>query len=460
MKNLKYIQLFEAFESNKLSKTLKFIDKKDRNIFLNHIKSICDSRNFPLSEISDDLFEYLPFRKALSLHKDPVQKKCTATSQSEFNFGVALPGEKCEEGKLKRSWGVGRVRVMQCPKCNGTGIEPFKEKLEYVKFWFSIDKKYIEQTATTGVTYGDGKSLYRYDRIVYIRYNSINLIGLKISEENIENSLKDANFALILDLDKLYDKSEKVKNTKLTKDIRYKNRENAIALQSNNDIKEQNIRRYFDKLIERSKIKGNLDDIKNLNKLILRLMCGSYPLFTLNKSSNVNSMRMINDIGEDIYDIMIDLEKDQEHSISQLNRVNTYIETYLTDLKQHKIKIDKSLEMTKLYVNSYPNVSSKLLFNNIMEINNLIYNYVVNYKIETLYDYESLLADLTTITNLLNEKRYLYDIKYFFDRTTSTWSWDDAKFYLTDIYLSTIQIESGIEGTNRFIKFLKNKYSL
>ena len=43
-----------------------------------------------------------------------------------------------------------------------------------------------------------------------------------------------------------------------------------------------------------------------------------------------------------------------------------------------------------------------------MEINNLIYKYVSNYKFESLYDYESLLADLTTITELFNQKRYLY----------------------------------------------------
>lgn len=63
MKDLKYIKLFEAFESVKLSKTLKFIDKDYRSNFLSKIKSLCDSMDFPLSEISDDLFEYLPYRK-------------------------------------------------------------------------------------------------------------------------------------------------------------------------------------------------------------------------------------------------------------------------------------------------------------------------------------------------------------------------------------------------------------
>jgi hypothetical protein len=468
MKDLKYIQLFEAFESSKLSKTLKFINKEYRSRFLQDIKSLCNSKNFPLSEISDDLFEYLPYRKALSLHKDPVQKKCSATSESEFSSDVALPGEKCEEGKLKRSWGVGRVRVMTCPNCDGTGIEPFREKWKYLKFWFSTDKKYITKTATNGVTY-DTTSPYRYDRTVGISYGSISASGWYWVEDNMEKSLKQANFALVLDLDKLEKKSKKVKNTKITQDNREKSRENALALQSNEDIKDQNIRRYFDALIEKSKLKGNLDDIKNLHKLVTRFMCGNYPLFALHSFSDVDSMRKINSIGEDIYDIMVSLQKDnsqenQNSLISRIQDVNRNIKSYLNGLKDYKIRIKKSLELTKSYLNSQSertkDYRSVKLFNNIMEINNLIYKYVSNYKVETLYDYESLLADLTTITELFDQKRYLYDIRYFFEKTSSRWSWDDAKTYLTDRHLYDRNIESGLEGSERFIQFLKNKYSL
>lgn len=468
MKDLKYIQLFEAFESSKLSKTLKFINKEYRSRFLQDIKSLCSSKNFPLSEISDDLFEYLPYRKALSLHKDPVQKKCSATSESEFSSDVALPGEKCEEGKLKRSWGAGRVRVMTCPNCEGTGIEPFREKWKYLKFWFSTDKKYVAKTATNGVTH-DTTSPYRYDRNVGISYGSIGASGWYWSEEVLEKSLKEANFALVLDLDKLEKKSKKVKNTQVTISNREESREGALALQSNQDIKEQNIRRYFDALIERSKLKGNLDDIKNLHKLVSRFMCGNYPLFALHLSSDVDSMRKINSIGEDIYDIMVSLQKDnsqenQNSLISRIQDVNRNIKSYLNGLKDYKIRIKNSLELTKSYLNSQSertkDYRSVKLFNNIMEINNLIYKYVSNYKVETLYDYESLLADLTTITELFEQKRYLYDIRYFFEKTSSRWSWDDAKTYLTDRHLYDRQIESGLEGSERFIKFLKNKYSL
>jgi hypothetical protein len=178
-------------------------------------------------------------------------------------------------------------------------------------------------------------------------------------------------------------------------------------------------------------------------------------------------MRKINSIGEDIYDIMVSLQKDnsqenQNSLITKIHNVNGNIQSYINSMNEYKIRIGKSLELTKLYLNSHAESTGDYrpvkIFNNIMEINNLIFKYVSNYKIETLYDYESLLADLTTITELLSQKRYLYSVRSFFEKTSSRW--DDAKTYLTDRHLYDRQIESGLEGSERFIQFLKNKYSL
>jgi hypothetical protein len=41
MKKLKYIKLFEAFESIKLTKTLGYIDTKSRNKFIDYLKRLC-----------------------------------------------------------------------------------------------------------------------------------------------------------------------------------------------------------------------------------------------------------------------------------------------------------------------------------------------------------------------------------------------------------------------------------
>ena len=83
MKELKHIKLFEAFESQKLSKTLKFINKASKDNFLNQIKKIAAKIDYPISELSDDLFEYLPFMSALK--KVPVEEKVVEEAPQECN---------------------------------------------------------------------------------------------------------------------------------------------------------------------------------------------------------------------------------------------------------------------------------------------------------------------------------------------------------------------------------------
>ena len=62
---MKYLKLYEAFESNILSKTLKYLSKGSKDSFLKEVKQICDEMDFPYSKLSDEYFEYLPFNNAL-----------------------------------------------------------------------------------------------------------------------------------------------------------------------------------------------------------------------------------------------------------------------------------------------------------------------------------------------------------------------------------------------------------
>jgi hypothetical protein len=61
---MKYLKLFEAFESKILSKTLKYLSKSSKENFLDHVKKICDELDFPYSQLKDDYFEYTSFAKA------------------------------------------------------------------------------------------------------------------------------------------------------------------------------------------------------------------------------------------------------------------------------------------------------------------------------------------------------------------------------------------------------------
>ena len=150
MKNLQHLQLFEAFESTKLSKTLGFIkEKKDKDIFLEKIKNICQSIDFPYSKLSDEFFDYLPFKSALKKSAILTDEPCEATSKSEFPQ-YAVAGEKCTKGKIKRQWGA-RTRDVVCPVCSGTGVKPKKSEVKLLKFWFNSEGKFIATTAVDGV---------------------------------------------------------------------------------------------------------------------------------------------------------------------------------------------------------------------------------------------------------------------------------------------------------------------
>ena len=149
MKQLKYLKLFEAFESVKLSKTLGYIDNKSREKFIDYLKRLCKKSEFPISQLSDDMFQYLPYNKALKVNVDKEDNPCQATSKSEFNRQHAIEGEKCEGGRIKRLWGA-RPRAVECPNCKGSGIEPVKEDIKLVKFWFSKDGSLINTTGCDG----------------------------------------------------------------------------------------------------------------------------------------------------------------------------------------------------------------------------------------------------------------------------------------------------------------------
>lgn len=149
MKNLKYIQIFEAFESKILSKTLGYIESSDRSTFMDRLKRLCKSIDFPLSKMSDEYFEYLPFKSALARAAMTGDEPCEATSKSEFPQ-YAVAGEKCTNGKIKRTWGA-RTRDVVCPVCGGSGVKPKKSEVKLVKFWFTAEGKYVANTLVDGM---------------------------------------------------------------------------------------------------------------------------------------------------------------------------------------------------------------------------------------------------------------------------------------------------------------------
>lgn len=147
---MKYLKLFEAFESEKLTKTLGYIDTKSREELIKILRNICSGMDFPFSQLNDSYFQYLPYQKALNLQYVGKQTPCKATSKSEFgSFGIE--GETCHGGKIKRMWGT-RQRIVDCPNCDGSGIEPEKSEIKLIKFWFTKEGEMVTITGVDNTT--------------------------------------------------------------------------------------------------------------------------------------------------------------------------------------------------------------------------------------------------------------------------------------------------------------------
>ena len=150
---MKFIKLFEAFESTILSKTLNYVKGESKSKFLDGVKAICNKYDFPENKLNDSFFQYLPYNKALNYRLEKGEKgnqvDCKAKSVDVFG-DKGVEGE-CRAGKLPKKWGAGSRRV-DCPVCKGTGKtgEPDSaDKLlpqNIFKFWFDETGKYVTTT--------------------------------------------------------------------------------------------------------------------------------------------------------------------------------------------------------------------------------------------------------------------------------------------------------------------------
>ena len=149
MKRLKYIKLFEAFESIKLTKVLGYISNQSTAILIDNLKKLAKKYDFPISKFSDDMFQYLPYKKALEVNVNSQNIPCQATSKSLFQ-DARIEGESCKSGKITRLWGSSK-RVVNCPNCGGTGIQKKKSDLSIIKFWFTKEGNFVCMTGCDGV---------------------------------------------------------------------------------------------------------------------------------------------------------------------------------------------------------------------------------------------------------------------------------------------------------------------
>jgi hypothetical protein len=545
-KNLVYLKLFEAFESIKLSKTLKFIDKDSKSRFMDILKSIANGMDLPYSKYSDDYFQYLPFNRALNLNQRLEDEPCENTSMSQFGNQHGIEGEKCEEGKIKRKWGRGN-RIVPCDVCKGSGIKPKKfTKIKWIKFWFNKDGNFINVTGTDGNIRGQVKTLSsalesvpNYENlkgipeegeltivkeltntelmslptgsIVSIRIDGVQLIGRvyksrntyiiqnrkqgsepggrswreygnsswsisggeyggtprlmvltkDTSEEdkvdpyswnaplstrnisleknsNVKDFLKNAHFAIVLDVLEL-SKSSFKKKSDIEKE-RSSSKSGALKLLSNEDIKKMNINRYMSEISKNMEISN---DLKNFDKVLFRYFGYSkIGYFTLRERYFGDFESLINRTFEFIN------EENEERKKNIQSIITSDIKQTLEKNAAFTTYIDNVIRSTKSISKDHERILNK-----VEELNLAIYRKLKSINIETFEDIDILFAKMRMIRNFWrNSDRYHVRKIYYLIEKISEETY--VKRYCDDI-IQEGTIEKDISGIDRFIKFVE-----
>jgi hypothetical protein len=401
MKNLKYLRLFEAFESETLSKVFNYVNKSEKDEFKVRLQRLCGKLGFPMSKLSDDLFQYLPFNKALSLAANMEDEPCDAESDT-------IPGEMCSgptgdelQGTIMRTWGRGRRKV-KCDVCKGTGIKPKTNfPIKWIKFWFDKDGKYVNTTATDGqirsqnTSYSGGTLDTKMDNYDVEReekgeekpdpytWNAILDLGrMTLSRTtNQKEELNNANFALVLDYVKMKkmmssgSASGDITDTAIMKAKREESREGALALKLPNDIKNANFNRYIKQISQNIKI---TDDISNLRRIFQRVLGFGYAGHYILQSLNFSDM---DSIFQYILDFMT--SDDDIHKERYINYASRTIKDRMETNIVYNNNIKKNLDylFTASPSEDHTNVVYKFI-----EVNKAIVKKIQDAPLETIED--------------------------------------------------------------------------
>lgn len=291
-------------------------------------------------------------------------------------------------------------------------------------------------------------------------YNTfIDTTDFKIRPLNIENKIKRAHFAIIFDVSLLKEK-DYVKKSDI-KNSRTDARSNALALVSDDIIRNENIKRYFDKIYDITKVKGEFGDIKKFGSMITRGLGGKYIIFNINAYSSSTFMNNVEYLTSYLFtaikmlknaeiDGTLDSLKDDQDFNATIDNINY----------RYEIIFSLSSDRREKFANAFINISKFLKDNNekeeleilklVEDVSNDINKYLNSIKIETIEDIEIFSQEVNILKSIISGDRLgINKLNYFFDNITS---------YNTAIRsLRGVNSEEVIEGLKMLKTIIKRK---
>lgn len=449
---MRYLKLFEAFESSKLSKVLNFLNKSSHSKFLKEVKDICDYLDYPLSKLTDDDFEYVPYQKAKYINRPDSDGKMelikfwfdkdgnyvskTLINGKQLNYDLLSKEFSTDEYNYTfgRQLGIGDLRSLP----NGTKVYLECGDGSGVGYLYNYSgSSYILQDFASGTTPSDNDEYRKIKPQSWIISSTDDYYEMKLAypkedvlsdyEEGSDFNLgftwalndnkinfyngdfKDANFALILDLTKL--KGLSLKDIRKEREVRKER-----AFLTDKEIKKENIERYLNKIL------GADNFLSNPDKLIKRMLGGDQILFLLYTTSLISTLDKI----ENYYYQILKTDDDDDEIKLQNHNIHQVAHSHYKKMKQTKDIIsvntqnlfdDISTEAWDIgerypgYLNDYKgNDEIDQVISDVVEEIKLLQQLSKDIfdsigKIENIYDIESLRYKLGSIDRLLSSKR-------------------------------------------------------
>lgn len=234
---------------------------------------------------------------------------------------------------------------------------------------------------------------FSYNLVYNFRY-------MRIDNKSSKEFLKDANFSIVFDVDKLA--KSKFKKTNLTRDERSTNKKGASYLLSNEEIKNTNLDRYVEEISKRMNIYKNRE---NCNKLINKILNRDYLLF---EQKSINIVNYIDRLINAYYNILSTEDRDENdyykvRYINDLDDINRSVYNYS---RMFSIKINKIILNFRIKLENNSRSEYFVIIEKIIEINRIFYDKLMAIDIENIDDLSLVVAKMKSFISFFNNSKF------------------------------------------------------
>lgn len=273
-------------------------------------------------------------------------------------------------------------------------------------------------------------------------YNSIN------SAEDIEK----ADFSLVLYFDDMLNPDKAVFYEKPSdiRTSREESKEGALALKSDEEIRNENIKRYVEKLVGLLGLDSEKTEFKNLNKIILKCLIGKFSIMSILRKEYSN-LDTFNDL---LYGML------QQKTVEDRKYYfNSLVDQYEKLSKSSSKKIQEYLKSEKIFMSKIQDFDDEMKemileqYLKITELGQYITSFVTNTQFQTLEDLKIISYKLENLSIMIrNDKSFklverFHTLIYYFHENV------EIEYQLERIRKSDLQEnQSKLKNIERAIK--------